>query len=72
MVLNTFAHSAGLEVGSFFNTSDPQVGGNTGEYPGESSALTFPKIPTAPVGNVDGKSARFRRITTGVRLYRVA
>ena len=61
MVLNAFAHAAGIEVGAFFNDSDPQGGENTGEYTGEFSALTFSKTPPAPAGNVDGKVTRFRR-----------
>ena len=64
MVLNVFTHVTGLEVGGFFNVSDPQVGVNTGEYPGESSTLTFPKIPTTPSGITDRKAARFRRVSS--------
>ena len=62
MVLNAFAHAAGLEVGSFFDASAPQISANTREYQGESSALTFPKIPPALVHNAAGKAARFRRV----------
>ena len=57
MVLNVFTHSKGLEVGSVFDSSDPQIGVNTREYQGESSPLTFPKIPPASTDNADGKSA---------------
>ena len=32
MVLNAFAHAAGLEVGSFFDTSAPHISANTREY----------------------------------------
>jgi hypothetical protein len=63
MVLNVFAHAVGLEVGSFFDVSDPQIGTNTREYQGESSALTFPKIPTGLAGNAVGKTAGFRRVS---------
>ena len=39
--------------------SDPKIGVITREYPGESSDLTFPKIPPAHPGNTDEKVPRF-------------
>ena len=62
MGLNAFAHAAGLEVGSFFDASDPRIGANTRECQGQSSALIFPKIPPAFAGNTVGNAARFRRV----------
>ena len=49
MVLNAFAHAAGLEVGSFSDASTPHISANTREYQGESSTLTVPKITPALV-----------------------
>lgn len=62
VVLNAFAHVAGLEVGVFVNASEPQVGAYTGEYAGERSALTLPKIPSAPASKAAEKVARFRLV----------
>ena len=51
MVLNAFAHAAGLEVGSFFDDSAPPISVKMREYKGEPSDLTVQKIPPSLVGN---------------------
>ncbi len=63
MVLNAFTHTTGLEVGVFFNASEPQFRVYTGEYEGELSTLTFPKISTVSSGNTDEKAVRFRLVS---------
>ena len=62
MVLNSFSHESGLEVGSFFDDSSPLISAKMREYKGESSDLTVQKIPPVLVGNAIGKVARFRRV----------
>ena len=62
VILNAFTDDAGLEAGVFYNASEPQVGVNKGEYAGESSDLTFPKIQPAPPGKTAEKAAQFRRV----------
>ena len=61
MVLNAFAHAAGLEVGSLFDDSTPSIVVNMSEYTGEPSDLSVQHIPPAPVGNDIGKVARIHR-----------
>ena len=56
MVLNAFAHVAGLEVGSFFDASTPPISAKMSEYKGEPSALTVQQIPPALVGHEIGRS----------------
>ena len=51
MVLNVFAHAAGLEVGSFFDDSAPPISYNMSEYTGEPSDLSVQQIPPVPVVN---------------------
>ena len=62
MVLNAFAHAAGLEVGSFFDASAPHISAKMREYQGEPPDLTVLKIPPTLVGNRVGKFSRFRRV----------
>ena len=63
MVLNVFAHDAGLEVGSLFDDSAPSISVNMSEYTDEPSDLSVQQIPPAPVGNDIGKVARIRRVS---------
>jgi hypothetical protein len=65
MVLNDFAHAAGLEVGSFFDASAPHISAKMREYKGEPSDFIVQKIPLALVGNEIGKSCT---VSTGARL----
>ena len=62
VVLNVFTHPTGLEVGVFFNVSEPEVGDYTGEYVGELSAFTLPKISPTPAGKAVEKAVRFRLV----------
>ena len=54
MVLNVFAHTTGLEVGSFFDVSSPHISAKMLEYKGEPSDLMVQKIPPDLVGNEIG------------------
>ena len=59
-----FQHNVGWDnTIKLFDSTDPQIGANTGEYQGESSGHTFPKIPPSLVGNAVGKAVRFRRVS---------
>ncbi len=63
MVLNVFAHAAGLEVESLFDDSVPPISGNMSEYTDEPTDLSVQKIPPATVDNDIGKVARIRRVS---------
>ncbi len=54
MVLNAFAHTAGLEVGSFLDDSSPPINLKMSEYQGEPSDLTIQQIPPVLFGNEIG------------------
>jgi hypothetical protein len=51
MVLNTFAHATGLEVGRFSDDSVPPIRVKMSEYKEEPSDLTVQQIPPTLVGN---------------------
>ena len=65
MVLNDFAHAAGLEVGSFSDDSAPPISAKMSEYKGEPSDLTVQQIPLPLVGNEISSSVPLQQ----VRLY---
>ena len=65
MVLNDFAHAAGLEVGSFPDDSAPPISAKMSEYKGEPSDLTVQQIPLPLVGNEISSSVPLHQ----VRLY---
>ena len=62
--LNGSVYAAGLEVGSYFDTSSPHINTNIREYKGEPSDLIPQKIPPALVGNEIGKVVWFRRVSS--------
>ena len=79
VTLNSFTHTADLEVGIFFDASASHINVQTREYAGEpsfevcvntglSSTVCVSKIPPDLTGNTDGTTARTRRVSVSTEL----